>query len=405
MTQASENLPFLTPLLPGIGGRMRARLEDFVVEEVPLYPFSGGGEHACLFIEKIGLSTIEAIRRLARALGRREKDFGFAGHKDARAVTRQWVTVPKLTEVDAWQIEVPGVKLLDVNRHRNRLKTGHLSGNRFEIVLRGVLEDAEETTAKVFNLIERRGVPNYFGVQRFGSRGDSDLVGREMVLGSAPGALRRLLGFPREGDPDREARELFEAGRPREALAAWPSRGHAARKALGMLAGGASAERALGAWPKRLRFLFISACQSRMFNEVLAARIERVDWLQLGDLAYLHRNGAVFKVVEAEKERARTVSFEISPSGPMFGYKMLLAEGEPGELEREVLERSGLELEMFKAKLALKARGERRSLRVPLDEPQVEAFEADGESCLRLAFQLPAGSFATAVLRELIKTD
>jgi len=405
MEQTVTGLPFLTPGLPGVGGRMRERVEDFVVEEVPRYPFSGGGEHTCLFVEKTGLSTIEAVRRLARALGRREKDFGFAGHKDARAVTRQWLTVPRLPEVEAWQLQIPGIRLLEVNRHRNRLKTGHLAGNRFEIVLRGVLENAEETAARVFNLLERRGVPNYFGAQRFGSRGDSDLVGREMVRGSAEGALSRLLGSPREGDPDRRARELFAAGRPAEALELWPGRDHAARKALRMLAGGAPAERALGAWPKRLRFLFVSACQSRMFNEVLAARIEKIDWLQSGDLAYLHRNGAVFEVVEAAKERARTVSFEISPSGPMFGYKMLLAEGEPGELERRVLERSGLELEMFKGRLALKARGERRSLRVPLDEPRARGFEEDGEKCLRLAFGLPAGSFATGVLRELRKTD
>jgi tRNA pseudouridine13 synthase len=403
MRSADESLPFLTAAVPGTGGRMRERAEDFVVEEVPLYPFSGGGEHTCLLVEKTGIPTSEAVRRMARELGCRENDFGFAGHKDARAVTRQWFTIARLSDVDAWGLQVPGLKLLEVTRHRNRLKIGHLAGNRFEIVLRGTAKGAEDSARKVLSILARRGVPNYFGVQRFGSRGDSDLVGRELVLGSAEGALHHLLGSPREGDGDRVARELFEAKSFREAHDAWPRGDRAARKALQILVGGATPERALSAWTKRLRFLFVSACQSRMFNQVLAARVEKLDELQAGDLAYLHRNGAVFEVVDVLKEQARAASFEISPSGPMFGYKMLLASGEPGNAEREVLAGSGLELEMFKGKLALKARGERRSLRVPLSDVEVEAFEADAENCLRLRFRLPAGSFATSVLRELRK--
>ncbi|MHC4917734.1 MAG: tRNA pseudouridine(13) synthase TruD, partial [Planctomycetota bacterium] len=250
-----------------------------------------------------------------------------------------------------------------------------------------------------------RGVPNYFGAQRFGSRGDSDLVGRELALGSAGGALRRLLGSPREGEADREARERYEAGDPAGALRLWPRGDRPARRALSMLAEGTAAEAALTAWPKRLRFLFVSACQSRLFNRVLAERIGAIDSLGEGDLAYLHRNGAVFRVTDAAAESRRLRTFEISPSGPMFGYKVLLAGGAAGELERRVLAESGLELEGFKGKLALKARGERRALRVPLGQPGVEEMEDGGEGCLRLGFTLPAGSFATSVLRELQKLE
>ncbi len=395
--------PCLTAELPGTGGRIRERIEDFVVEEVPLYEASGGGEHAYLFVEKTGISTIEAVRRMARALGVREHDFGFAGHKDARAVTRQWFSVPRLAEKEAWRLEAPGLKLLDVARHGNRLKTGHLAGNRFEIVVRGVGENAVEKARAVLDVLARRGAPNYFGEQRFGKRGNSDLVGREMVCGSARGALGVLLGAPRAGEADAAARELFEAGSYREALAAWPRGDRPACKALGMLAGGATPERALNAWPKRLRFLFVSACQSRLFNAVLTARVADLDVLETGDLAYLHRNGAVFKVTDAAAEARRAAAFEISPSGPMFGYKAPLASGVPGELERRVLAGSGLELDGFKGKLALKARGERRALRVPLGETQVAAIETDDGPALRLSFGLPAGSFATAVTREIIK--
>jgi tRNA pseudouridine13 synthase len=402
----SPQMPHLSAGLPGTGGIARERLEDFVVEEIPAYAPSGGGEHTWLFVEKTGISTIEAVRRLARALGVREGDFGYAGHKDARGITRQWLSVTRVEPKRAWTTAAPGLKILDVSRHGNRLKIGHLAGNRFEITLRGVVGDAEARAKKIVALLARRGVPNWFGEQRFGARDDSDLVGRELVRGSAEGAMKLLLGSPRPEDAEeqRRARELFDAGRLEEALRAWPGRNHSEREALARLARGATAEQALAAWTKRLRFLFVSACQSRLFNAVLAARLDRLDRVETGDLAFLHRNGAVFKVEDAAREQPRAERFEISPSGPLFGYKVPAAEGRPGEAEALVLAGSGLKLDDFKNPLALKARGERRALRVPLGEPSVRAFEADGRRALELKFSLPAGSFATAVLGEVMKT-
>jgi tRNA pseudouridine13 synthase len=171
-----------------------------------------------------------------------------------------------------------------------------------------------------------------------------------------------------------------------------------------MLASGAPAEQALLAWPKRLRFLFVSACQSRLFNAVLAARLGEIDSLAEGDLAYLHRNGAVFRVTDPAAELPRVQAFEISPSGPMFGYKVPLATGRPGEVEAGALARSGLAPEGFRGRLALKARGERRALRVRPGEPRAEPVDAEGVPGLRLCFSLPAGSFATSVLGEVTKT-
>lgn len=397
--------PCLTAELPGVGGRFREKLEDFVVEELPAYRPAGGGEHTWLFVEKTGIATLEAVRRMARALGVREGDLGFAGHKDARGISRQWFSAARVDLKRAWALSAPGLKVLEVARHSNRLKIGHLAGNRFEVRLRGVGEGAEERARKILDILARRGAPNYFGEQRFGARDDSDLVGRELVRGSAEGALKALLGLPRAGDgaETRRARELFDAGDLAGALAAWPARSRSEREALGRLIGGAGAEAALLAWPKRLRFLFVSACQARLFNAVLAARVARLDRLEEGDLAYLHRNGAVFKVLDAAKEQPRADKFEISPSGPLFGYKILLADGQPGDLERKILAGSGLELESFRNPLALKARGERRSLRVPLGEPSVRGEGEGAERSLLLKFSLPAGSFATAVLREIMK--
>jgi len=402
---AAPELPYLTAELPGAGGRLREKLEDFVVEEVPAYRPAGGGEHTWLFVEKTGISTLEAVRRMAQALGARQGDFGFAGHKDARGVTRQWFSIPRLETQRGWRLAAPGVRVLEVTRHGNRLKVGHLAGNRFEITLRGVVEDAESRARKIMNALARKGAPNWFGEQRFGARADSDLVGRELVRGSAEGALKQLLGSPRESDPDAEksAREKFDAGDLAGALAAWPGKFRDEREALRRRLGGATAEQALMIWPKRLRFLFVSACQSRLFNAILAERLGELDRVEAGDLAFLHRNGAVFKVEDAAREQPRAASFEISPSGPLFGYKVLLADGRPGEIERRALAGSGLDLEMFKNPLALKARGERRALRIPLGETSVLAAGAGAERGLVLKFGLPAGSFATAVLREVTK--
>ncbi|MHC4914625.1 MAG: tRNA pseudouridine(13) synthase TruD, partial [Planctomycetota bacterium] len=157
MPAEQDRLPHLTGGLRGVGGRTRQRPEDFVVEEIPLYPFSGGGEHTCLLVEKTGISTVEAVRRMARALGRREKDFGYAGHKDARAVTRQWFTVSRLAESDAWQLSAAGLRPCDVTRHGNRLKAGHLAGNRFEIVVRGVAGGAAAAARAVLDVLAARG--------------------------------------------------------------------------------------------------------------------------------------------------------------------------------------------------------------------------------------------------------
>ena len=403
---STSQLPLLTADLPGTGGAMRERLEDFVVEEIPAYSPSGGGEHTWLFVEKTGISTIEAVRRLSRALDAREGDFGYAGHKDARGITRQWLSVRKVEPKRAWTTSVSGIRVLDASRHGNALKTGHLAGNRFEITIRGVGEDAEARARKILGILGRRGAPNWFGEQRFGARDDSDLVGRELVRGSAGGALKVLLGSPRPEDSEeqRRARELYEAGKFGEAMREWPGRNHSEREALSQLARGAAPEQALMAWPKRLRFLFVSACQSRLFNAVLTARIQHLDRVEAGDLAFLHRNGAVFKVEDAAREQPRAERFEISPSGPLFGYKVLLASGGQGELEGKVLAESGLALEDFKNPLALKARGERRALRVPLNGTSATGSGEGAERALTLKFSLPAGSFATAVMREVMKT-
>jgi tRNA pseudouridine13 synthase len=153
--------------------------------------------------------------------------------------------------------------------------------------------------------------------------------------------------------------------------------------------------------PARLRRFYVSAYQSFLFNQLLAQRIERglLGRLLLGDLAMIHGKGAVFDVADPQVEQPRADRFEISPSGPLYGRKMTMPRGLPGEMEQRVLDQEGLQLEDWRVR-GLKLKGARRALRVPLHEAQVGYDEG-----LELSFVLPPGSYATVVLREICKLD
>jgi tRNA pseudouridine13 synthase len=149
-----------------------------------------------------------------------------------------------------------------------------------------------------------------------------------------------------------------------------------------------------------MRRFLLSAYQSYLFNHIMAARLAEVHRVREGDLAWKHDSGAVFLVVDADAEQPRAKRLEISPSGPMFGYRMPMAQGEPGRLECEMLGREALSLEDFRQRGGLRAEGARRPLRVPLGE--VELWYDEGLMC---RFELPPGSYATNVLREIMKQD
>ncbi|MGA0059372.1 MAG: tRNA pseudouridine(13) synthase TruD [Planctomycetota bacterium] len=337
--------PVRHPDLPAaaVEGVHKQEAADFVVEEVPLYEPSGDGTHLWLWIEKTGIATMPAAELLAGAFGVPVRQLGWAGLKDAMAVTRQWISVENGDPARARALDIEGIRVLDARRHGNKLKLGHLRGNRFEIVVRGDgLAEALPAVEANLAWLVAHGVPNWVGEQRFGKRGANLDKG-----------LSILRGNPR----------------------------HTARRV-----------------PKRLLRLLISAVQSEVFNQVLAARLESFDRVVEGDVAWLHRNGACFVVEDLEADQPRCAAFEISPSGPLPGPKCLAPRGEQGRLEAEALDAIGLVPEAFGALPGGTNDGARRPLRVPLTEASVEAV--DGGLCLR--FALPQGSFATSVLRELL---
>ena len=179
-----------------------------------------------------------------------------------------------------------------------------------------------------------------------------------------------------------------------------PMRRRPEKKCLHALIRFGSAERAFFAIPKRMRRLYLSSYQSWLFNRVLERRIGELNVVRPGDLATLHRNGAVFRVEDPDPEQPRCAAFEISPSGPLFGTRTPLAEGEPGRIEREVLAETGLTLEDFDVGGGTHLPGKRRPLRVPLTEIELTPLD---ETSFEVRFVLPRGSFATTVLWEVMK--
>ncbi|MCY1046032.1 tRNA pseudouridine(13) synthase TruD [Corallococcus sp. bb12-1] len=340
MTDAGSGFPRLTADVPGCGGAFKLTPDDFEVEELPAYLPSGEGTHLYLWVEKRGRDTREVVRALAAAMGVREDDIGVAGMKDRQAVTRQWLSVPAIAEPRLGEFSLDGVSVLESKRHGNKLRTGHLKGNRFRLRMRGIRDvgAARETFAR----LSAQGVPNYFGEQRFGRAGDNADLGRLLLLG------QRL---PKR--PDRFQRKLY-----------------------------------------------LSAFQSRLFNQALVQRLEAGTFATalLGDVLRKEETGGLFVCEAPEVDNPRVAAFEVSPAGPMFGPKMTATRGEVAELEAKLLVEAGVTPSDF-VRGGDETEGTRRPYRVRLGAPDLTV---DGEDAV-LTFELPRGAYATEVLHELLK--
>jgi tRNA pseudouridine13 synthase len=396
-----QNLPYLTADISGVGGTLKAAPEDFLVEEVPLYLPSGEGSHIYILFEKKGLPTLKAIRMVAQALNVRSKDIGYAGLKDAHAITRQTISVPDVTPEAVLALSLPGIRVLSATPHTNKLRMGHLQGNKFVIRVRDVNEDSLPLAEQILARLAAVGVPNYFGEQRFGLRENTHRLGLALLRQDPSEFLAEFLGRPHldENPQAQAARTAFDEGRLAEALTLFPPTMREERFILRYLLEQGDEVIALKKLDKRLKRLFVSAFQSKLFNQLLAERLPRLTQLEAGDVAYLHRNGACFVVAEPSVEQARVDNFEISPAGPLFGKKYLTAEGAPGEREAALLAETGLPLSAFQLS-GVRLDGGRRSYRVPLKDVSVRWDEG-----LVFAFELPPGAYATIVLREVMKNE
>lgn len=337
-----EDPPLQTADLPPTLGRIGPDPEDFIVEEVPAYAPAGKGEHLYLWIEKRGVTTPEIEKRLSRALGIHSREVGYAGMKDKNAVTRQWFSA--LTKASGEGLELgPGVQVLEAHRHENKLRTGHLRGNRFIITLHGV-ENPSAAEAIRARLVSQ-GLANYFGSQRFGFGGRN--------LGQA------LAQFGGESESKKRGRaHHFD-----------------------------------------LKF-HASVLQAELFNRYLTKRRALPEPLLVGEVVRLENSSRCFIVEDLDAELPRLTSGDIHPTGPMLGPKMLAPRGRPLELEEEITEALLGPGETIRAALADNAPGTRRDLAAKLDTLTIEASAPDR---LTLSFELPSGSYATQLIREFVR--
>lgn len=330
------------PILPAM--IFREKVEDFEVEEIPAYLPGGVGDHLYLWVEKTDTSAAEFISRLSKQLQVPARDIGVAGQKDRRAITRQFVSVPRSCETQLADFRDDQVKILSVSAHANKLRTGHLTGNRFRIVLRtsgeealrpGIADDVRKRMLQIHQL----GFPNYFGPQRFGHDGNNLADGISLL--SQPGIAKKW-------NPQKR---------------------------------------------RYLKKMLPSAVQSGVFNLVLADRVassafrEPID----GDVVCSREGIRPFAWKDASKELT-----EFVPMGPMPGGKMLPAESTAFDLELSCMKMIHLTPEDFAAS----------GKRMPGTRRRMVTFPTTGEvrqtnDSLELNFVLPAGSFATVLLAQL----
>jgi tRNA pseudouridine13 synthase len=319
-----------------------------VVDEIPLYPASGSGAHRYLRVEKRDMTTPELVRVIAACAGVSERDVGYAGLKDKHAVTTQWISLPdNARPTAAWQLP-EAVRVLEETRHDNKLRTGHQEKNRFSIRLVDVAPGALSRARAVVAALLERGLPNYFGSQRFGHGG------RNLEL--ARGWLSSLVS---------------------------EDSGRAGRRA-----------------PRRhfQNKLYSSVLQAEVFNRYLTARLEAgASHLLAGEVVRLHGSRSVFVVGDPEKEQARLGTGDIHLTGPIFGPRCRAAEPPAVDLENAALASLELSSEALLA-LGKHAAGSRRDLLVQPED--LEVFEEELNR-LVLRFALPSGSYATQLVREL----
>ena len=394
---------------PGIGGVIKARPEDFVVDELSLYEPSGSGEHLYVTVEKIGVSHGELISCLRRHFGVRDKAIGFAGMKDKVALTRQTASIHMSEDPPAGDLPHERIRILGMTRHTNKIRLGHLAGNRFSIRIREV-EPAKVTVVK--RQLEQMvgfGAPNYFGSQRFGYRRNNHLLGIALLREDWSGLLRELLGASGSPYPEYQSarRKLFDEGRLVEAVAMWTPADRAELVAIKALRDGRGERDACWAVGNVTRSFWGSALQSAVFNRVLDQRIGggTLATLVEGDLAWKHDSGAVFLVTPQELARPelarRTEAMELSPSGPLWGVGMTRPGPAVAEVEERALAAAGISPQELGRGRRLQ--GARRSTRVSLRDPQTEAGADEHGPYIRVAFDLPPGAYATVLLREIMK--
>ncbi|MCH2108897.1 MAG: tRNA pseudouridine(13) synthase TruD [Polyangiaceae bacterium] len=361
--------PLTYPQLRAPGGRIGEEPADFLVEEIPAYEPSGAGEHLYLWIEKTGVNSQEVVRRLSRVAQVTPRDIGMAGMKDRNATTKQWFSLLSKADPSGWDLG-DEIKILQHTRHGNKLRTGHLIGNRFRIRLCDTASTNPDDYAELIEALTTKGIANYYGPQRFGRQGRN---------------LEEALRWLRKNQESAE--DSTQDSTQPLAAASKENRG----KAKGRRRQGRRKSGQRGLDPKML----VSVIQSELFNRYISLRLQNESPALIGEVMRLNGTGSHFVVEDAQEAAQRVLEGDIHSTGAMWGRKTVQNEGEARQLELEAARWMGLDQEDLDLLNQL-APGTRRDLML-LPEGLV-VTQTDGRLCLE--FSLPSGAFATQIARE-----
>ncbi|MBX8639028.1 MAG: tRNA pseudouridine(13) synthase TruD [Candidatus Thermoplasmatota archaeon] len=406
----------------GIGGAIKNEADDFIVDEIPILPQQKeGGRYSICKVTVRNWETNRLIREISRRLHISRKRIGFAGTKDKKGITSQFMSFEDVDENALRSLDISDVDIQFIQRSGRKLNIGDLWGNRFSIRIRdcdysgaSLIDRAE---AVVSELRANGGFANFFGVQRFGSiRPNTHIVGYRIAKRDFKGAVHAYAGNPsgNESEAVRHARTLFdEGGNPADILHSMPDVMVFEKMLIGHLS--THPDDYIGALrllPSNLLMMFIHALQAKLFNDIISMRIEQHlplnsaiegDIVLPADARHLPDRD---RLITVNPTNISAVNNQISigngfVSGLLFGYKSVFATGPHGIIEREVVRINGLNEEDFIVPEISEctSSGSRREILSPLTHVEISA---DGNSLL-LKFDLVRGSYATSLLREIMK--
>ena len=404
----------------GVGGRIKESEDDFFVEEILDVDLKESGKYIVIKVIKRNWDTMNFVRILSNALHMSRKAIGYAGTKDKRALTVQYLSIPLRDDVDE---RIRSVKIKDAEIEiagylQRRLKLGDLVGNRFRVAIASVSKPGN--LPEIVEELKERGIPNFFGIQRFGTlRFITHEVGKLIILRKYEEAFWTYVAKPSETEDEdvRRVREsLWNERDPKTGLRELPKYLVYERSLLQKLREGKSELEALLSLPKNLKMMFIHAYQSYLFNMLLSKRIEEFGSLKIiekGDFAdfLIRKRGYMVsseEFVEVKETNFGRVRF-LSENGyaflalPLPGYRAEL-KGWAGEKLQEILENEGIELEDFNGEYPeFSSKGSYRSAEIPFDFSMLEMYLREND--VSMEFFLPKGCFATSFLREVMKSD
>ncbi|WNY24702.1 tRNA pseudouridine(13) synthase TruD [Methanolapillus millepedarum] len=419
---------------PGVKGILRHRPEDFYVEEISDIQVSpvGTGNKSLKYLvfelTKNNWDTNHFLKALSNSLGISHKRISYAGTKDKRAVTVQKMSVYDVSEEALNNVSLKDISIRVLGKSQNPVALGDLDGNLFKITLRNIdfspeetLRMAEKTTLEI---AASGGVPNFFGIQRFGTkRPMTHLVGQDILSGNLEKAVMRYIAesYPDESEETKAVRNyILETNDLKGGLAKMPDHlGHEKALLNHLIAYPGDYKGAFMVLPKNLYTMFVHAYQSYLFNQIICKRLEAgllLNRAEIGDIV-CYRRGKIpdpdrLETVDAENREGinnllrRKRAFI---TAPLFGSETPLAGGIPGEIERSVIEMTGFSADDFKVPAfpETASKGLRKEILLEVEPTFLAAKDDDfpEKTALTLHFSLPKGSYATTVLREYMKTD